>query len=1098
MFSDKFCPTSLESLLKMILHHLKHGHLFGIPSPLFFKANPNDPFQSVRYGQLLETPFGVAAGPHTQLSQNIVAAWITGARFIELKTIQTLDELEIPKPCIDMQDEGYNCEWSQELKIGQSFEQYLDAWILIHVLRHKLGVDHSHQPGVIFNMSVGYNLEGIMKDNVQWFLNKMEDATEELQQKIESIKAIYPEAGKLKISQRLSDNVTLSTMHGCPPDEIEKIARYLLAGRKLHTSVKLNPTLLGKDHLHQIMAASGFETQVPDQAFEHDLKYEDALKIIENLQKVADENQRHFGLKLTNTLESVNHKNVFPKEADMMYNSGRSLHPISVNVALKLQKQFEGKLDLSFSGGAHALNISELVKCGLSPITVCTDLLKPGGYSRMHQYVEKLREAFAEKGSSSIDDFIAKGAESGQGAINKHIIGNLEEYAAKTLKSPLYKKQGIHDPSIKTKRQLQYFDCIHAPCVDTCPTHQDIPTYNSYCANGEFKKAARVVMQTNPFPRTTGMICDHLCQLKCTRINYDQPVQIREIKRFVAEAGAGQSEIKSQPLATSKKAAIIGAGPSGLSAARFLAQAGMQVEVFESKPQPGGMVTGVIPPFRLTDDAIESDVNEIEKLGVKLHYQAEIMASSFSKLRDNFEYIYIAAGAQNTSRLNIPGIETPGVIDPLHMLEQVKLGHRPEIGPNVAIIGGGNTAMDAARTALRLAGEGGKVTVVYRRTIKEMPADMGEIKAVIDEGMEIMELTAPLQVSAKDGKVSGLICCKMQLGDKDASGRRKPEKIEGSEFEIPFNTIIPAVGQDLAFDFGHKELLKASQGSYETQIPGVFIGGDAMRGASTAINAIGDGRKVAQIIIDREGIDFNTRPINKREPADLSWHLTQRAKRLPAVKVNETPLSKRLNFDLITSTLTPEEAKKEAARCLLCDEICSICTTVCPNMAFYAYKAEPLKLKMQKIIKQEGEFQLAEGRSFETEQAYQIIHIADWCNRCGNCNTFCPSADAPYEKKPHLYLSQKAYMNEQQGFFMETGKDKMVLHRKTDGQYSSLCSENGTLLYAADHISVTFDANTLRVISYEVTGNLNEVFDLWPAAEMYLIMKGASEFFPHG
>jgi putative selenate reductase len=267
----------------------------------------------LRYNQLLETPIGVAAGPQTQLAQNIISAWLCGARYIELKTIQTLDELTISKPCIDMQDEGYNCEWSQELKIKESYEEYLKAWILIHLLKHKFNWDNSEGLGVIFNMSVGYNLEGILKDNVQWFFNKMSDCSYEKEQMIKSLSKFYPEIQKINIPNQISNNITLSTMHGCPPDEIEKIASYLICDKKLHTTVKLNPTLLGAKELRTILNEKlGFKTTVPDIAFEHDLKYPDAIKIIRNLQNDAQKTGVQFSIKLTNTLESVNHKNIFP------------------------------------------------------------------------------------------------------------------------------------------------------------------------------------------------------------------------------------------------------------------------------------------------------------------------------------------------------------------------------------------------------------------------------------------------------------------------------------------------------------------------------------------------------------------------------------------------------------------------------------------------------------------------------------------------------------------------------------------------------------------------------------------------------------------
>jgi len=242
--SDKFYPVAAAQLVQLVLNeHAKKQSIFGIPDELFFNPKNSEQFKVEIFNQTIASPLGVAAGPHSQLAQNIIGAWLTGARYIELKTIQTLDELEISKPCIDMQDEGYNCEWSQELKIKESFDEYLTAWVIIHILNHKFGYSSDIQ--TIFNMSVGYNLEGIMKPNVQWFFEKMNDCKAELAEKVAELKPYYPEIEKIIIPSQISNNITLSTMHGCPADEIESIAKYLLSEKKLHTFVKLNPTLLG-------------------------------------------------------------------------------------------------------------------------------------------------------------------------------------------------------------------------------------------------------------------------------------------------------------------------------------------------------------------------------------------------------------------------------------------------------------------------------------------------------------------------------------------------------------------------------------------------------------------------------------------------------------------------------------------------------------------------------------------------------------------------------------------------------------------------------------------------------------------------------------
>lgn len=1102
MPSDKFYPTPVEQLLKMMLTQYKsNGRIFGIPEALFFRPSPSDPFRTKRFGQLLETPIGLAAGPHTQLTQNIVAGWLTGARFIELKTIQTLDELEISKPCIDMQDEGYNCEWSQELKIEDSFGQYLDAWILIHVLKDFLGIGTPEQPGFIFNISVGYDLKGILNENVQRFINKMQDASAELNARIKKIKPVYPGISKFRISPKISDNITLSTMHGCPPDEIEAIGIYLLENKHLHTTIKLNPTLLGKDRVNEIISSSGFDTKVPDQAFEHDLKYADAVQIIFSLCQTASMHDLRFGIKLTNTLESINHKEVFPSNEKMMYMSGRALHPVSVALALKIQKDFGGRFNLSFSGGADAFNIANLVACGLDPVTVCSDLLKPGGYGRLHQYIEELRIGFNLLKASDIGDFVSKKAGSHEMEMHLKVLRNLENYNDSLKQDERYRKTGFHVPSIKTVRPLGLFDCIHAPCEDTCPTNQDIPNYNFHTAQSDFLAAAEVIRQTNPFPYTTGMICDHLCQLKCTRINYDHPVLIREIKRFVTENELN-SEITSsynKIKGPGKKAAIIGAGPSGLSCAAFLAKAGFQADVYETKKQPGGMVASGIPAFRLTEQAIQDDVDAILTLGVNIHYGQKISREHFEIMEREYDYIYIATGAQRSVRLNIPGADSDGVLDPLHFLETLKDGSKISVGERVLIIGGGNTAMDVARTAIRVADGNSKVTILYRRTKREMPADLGEIKAVMQEGIEIFELVAPVKVNVRDGKAISLTCIRMEHGPKDESGRPRPVEVPGSEFEIEADTIIPAVGQELAIDFCDPALLKAKPGSYETKIPQVFIGGDALRGASTAINAIGDGRKAAQEIIDRVNAAILTKPENTRIPKDLSSHMQARARKMKPVRLQETPLSDRKNFQLVSSTITQDEAVYEASRCLLCDEVCNICTTVCPNLAFHSYQIQPISIKLQKLVRKNGIWEIeGDDEQFEIKQQLQILHIADWCNNCGNCNTFCPSSGAPYKAKPHFFLSREAFEAENEGYWLEITNGKKILHQKSNGSRSKLVEEGDRLVYEFESNYMVLDRTNLEIIEFKISDFEGEEMKLSTIVELKCILAGALSLMERG
>lgn len=1081
--SDRFEPISLKSLLQYILNEYEHSKsIWGIPEELFFNPSKFKLFKTQQFNQLLDTPLGVAAGPHTQMAQNIIASWLVGARYMELKTIQTLDELEVAKPCIDMQDEGYNCEWSQELKIEQSFHEYLNAWIIIHILHHKLGFKGNIN--TIFNMSVGYNLEGIMKPNVQWFFHKMKDCSIELEMKINEIKDLYPEVVSLQIPSQLSDNITLSTMHGCPAHEIEEIASYLLTEKKLHTFVKLNPTLIGPTRLRTILNdALHFKTNVPDLAFEHDLKYEDALKIIHALHQKSVEVGLQFGLKLTNTLESVNHKTIFDSEVEMMYMSGRALHPISIQLANQLRQDLSIEIPFSFSAGVDAFNVADTLACGFSTITVCSDLLKPGGYMRMAQYVEELNKVFVATHSINIETYISNLATTND--LVKAGKINLKNYAQKVLTQNKYQRHYINTHDIKTPRYLTYFDCIAAPCIDTCATHQDIPNYLYYSELGNFKKAYKVILQTNPLPSITGMVCDHLCQNKCTRVHYDSTLLIREVKRFVSE----QQEVCLKPVTSNGlTVGIIGAGPTGLTAAYYLALAGFEVSIYEAKSKAGGMVQYAIPGFRLTNESLERDFKRVTDLGVKIHFDHPVNKAFFKQIQSDFDYVYIGAGAQLSADFSLEGNDAIGVLDPLQFLFNVRKNQESGLGNQVLIIGGGNTAMDAARTAKRMVDKNGKVSIVYRRTIQEMPADEIEIKAVLEENVEILEMVTPEKVVTENNRVTALICSKMKFEGKDASGRPKPVNIPDSEFIIPCDTIIPALGQKVDIDFASQEELKTN--GYQTQMDNVWIGGDAFRNASTAINAIGDGRKVAAEMIEKAKKDNRLHWIQEKNHTKKDLIL-KRARRIHSDVEWEIPISERNGFQLVSRTLSLDEVQKEAARCLHCDEICNICTTVCPNFANYSYEIEPVFYALQKIVTVENKhFQIESDVDFYVHQSHQILNIDNFCNECGNCTTFCPTKSAPYIEKPKVFLTQNSFDKNNYGFFCTLIDGNPTLLHKKDGKQYSLTQTTNQYWFETDSFFVQLNKETFEIEQFKPKTNETSELRLTIAAEMSVIMKG--------
>lgn len=1097
--SDRFQPMSISQIAPWIFGEFeKRGSVFGIPKELFFRPAAGDSFRTSMYGQALDTPFGVAAGPHSQMAQNIVAAWLTGSRFIELKTVQTLDELEVSKPCIDIQDEGYNVEWSQELKIDQSFNEYLMGWVLIHALQHKLGF--AGAPGMIFNMSVGYNLEGILKPNVQSFLKRMDDAGAALEATIAEVAKIYPAVKDLKIPSRLSDNVTLSTMHGCPPDEIGRIAAYLIEERGLHTNVKLNPTLLGPDALRGILNGDlGFrQVTVPDEAFGHDLKYPDALKILNDLRGRAAKKGVQFGVKLSNTLEVINHRTEFPAKEKMMYLSGRPLQAITVNLAAKLSKEFGGDLMMSYAGGADCWNVADLLACGMTTITTSSDLLRPGGYTRSLQYVSETVAAMKAAGAKSLPEFILAKAGAKGGDAKAAAMANLLRYAEAVKKSDLYRRDTYVRQETKTSRPLGFFDCVKAPCADICPIHQDVPAYMQAVMDGKFDEAAQIVRRDNVMGATLGRACDHICELPCTRVHYDQPLAIREMKRFIMETGKDPA-ISVGP-ARQTKVAIIGAGPCGLSAAGFLREGGIDVTIFDSRKQAGGMATMTLPTYRLMPPVVQTDVKRLKTAGVEFQFEQTAGRDfTFESLhKDGFDYIVVAAGAQKGAALGIDGQDAKGVLDGITMLRQTWDGDVTSLKGRVGVVGGGDVAMDCARVAKRL---GGDVTVIYRRTREEMPAHHEELMSLLHEQIPIRELAAPKSVVTENGQVKGLRCSTMKLGEPDASGRRRPVEVPGADFTIELDVVIAAIGQqpflnflkDSGIETNRKGYVVADETTGATSVDNVFAGGDAVNnGPLSLVKAEGDGKKIAAEILWRvANVPATPEPMRCTSGRNLPETLRNQAKRIQRVDVPELPLAKRKGFDEVIQTMSKEAAQAEAARCLRCDRVCSICTSVCPNQAFLTYESQPFSADLATWTVRDGRAVADKPQSFAVVQALQTAVLTDFCNECGNCATFCPTAGRPYQDKPRLYVSKSEFESQADNAFRITGTGAV---RKISGRFGGalheLAPKGAGWSYRAPGLFVELDAKLKPTGAPEVSAPDGTTLGLVPAAILSVLLRG--------
>jgi putative selenate reductase len=1089
--SDTMKTLPFQTLLDWVLHEYEHdGSIFGIPRGQFFTPHANAPYAVPDlFGSFLGTPIGPAAGPHTQLAQNILSAWLSGGRFIELKTVQVMDELEIPRPCIDMQDEGYNVEWSQELKLGQSADEYVNAWVMIHILRRVLGFEELPFD-TIFNMSVGYNLEGIQSAPMQAFMAKMEDASREL----EPIRALlarrYPQFADLEISPRITNSVTLSTMHGCPPDEIEKIARYLIEGRGLHTTVKLNPTLLGKQRvLHMLNQDLGFtEIDIPDRVFEHDLQYERAIALIRALQESSAGRGLTFGVKLSNTLPVANHRGILPGED--MYMSGRALFPITMNLFDQLDRDLDGNLNVSFSAGADALNVGQILACGARPVTVASDLLKPGGYSRMLQYVEAIEAEMQRRGAATLDE------------LRRERRANLSAAAREALANPRYKKDypGVEQPKVASG--LGYFDCTTAPCTAQCAVCQDIPVYNRLIAQGEVDHALEVILARNPLPNVTGYVCTQLCQTHCLRSEYDQPVEIRRLKRFAAQHG--QANLVAQPDA-GQRIAIVGSGPSGLSAAYFLALSGLQPTVFEARSLPGGMLR-MIPSFRLPDEIIQADVERISELGVQIELSHPLNESPEALLAEGYAAVYLAAGFQRDAPLAIEGITGEGVYSALDLLESVRCGQTLDLGEHVLVIGGGDTAMDATRVSQRLSRH--PVTIVYRRSRQEMPASREELEGALEEGNLLEELVTPLRVILDErGRVCALECQRNRLADPGPDGRRKPVAVPGSQFRLPASAVIVAVGQLPVLDFlAGSAVQTQTNGSIaaqpETGLTAgrrIYAGGDVVDGPESIIAACADGRRAAQAICAELGIPFWSPEVQPEKPqaGEIPEIQAARARKAQVALSAALPASERGKFDLVEPDLTPEMATQEAARCLSCDALCDKCVYVCPNRANRAYQVAPVDLDLPVLAIKGGCLTQIGTQRFQVSQVRQIVHIDDFCNECGNCATFCVHAGKPYREKPRLFLQEADFLLEEQNAFLiqaEAGGE--IIRRREGGQESRLELRDGQVWFENARVRAAFSAESFKLQKMALKAAFEGEQSLVEAAEMWLILRGVGPMLP--
>ncbi len=933
--SDIMKPIPFAELMQWVLTEYENQKtIFGVGDIYRHKADKMLPI----FTEQIETPFGPAAGPHTQLAQNLIAAYAGGSRFFEVKTVQIIDgeDLPVSKPCIAAEDECYNVEWSTELRVPQAFEEYVKAWFALKLLSKALGLGSEN--GFVFNMSVGYDLKGIQSEKINTYIEGMKDASNSAVwqectawAKQNLYRLNLDEEYVNSINPHVCTSITLSTLHGCPPDEIERIATYLISEKKLNTYIKCNPTLLGYEFARKTMDDMGYDYLVfDDHHFKADLQFADAEPMFRRLLELAASNGVEFGVKLTNTFPVTIAAGELPGEE--MYMSGKSLYPLSISLAEKIEKAFDGKLRVSYSGGADWYNIDKIYSTGIWPITLATTLLKPGGYNRLKPMAEKL----AALPYTPFD------------GVNVNALTSL---SAEAKQDAHHVKPVKPSPVRKMNKSVPLTDCFVAACSEGCPIGQDIPAYLDLVTQGKYAEALAVICEKNPLPFITGTICSHRCQSKCTRNFYEEPVQIRAAKLKAAQGGMDeflQKLTMAEP--RSENVAIIGGGPAGMSAAYMLARAGAKATIFEKRNALGGIVRHVIPQFRISNDVIEQDAALLEKLGVTVNLNTTVNDAR-TLLAEGYTHVIIAVGAWQHGKLELEGCKPMNV---LAFLEKQKTNPDAlSLGKNVVIIGGGNTAMDAARAAKRCNGVE-NVRLVYRRTKRYMPADAEELALAVADGVEFCELLAPVKFAC-----GNLVCDVMQLGAPDAGGRRSPVST-GRTANIPADTVISAVGEktDAAFYLSSglhvDEKGKAKTNEALCAADGIYVVGDANRGPSTVVEAIADAATAVTDI------------------------LSSTIKDIPYYKEANVLKAKRGTLAHCT------DAAKEANRCLGCSVVCENCVDVCPNRANLAVSVP--------------------GMAKE-----QVVHIDKMCNECGNCLVFCPYSSAPYKEKFTVFATENDF-----------------------------------------------------------------------------------------
>jgi len=522
-----FKPIDINILLKRFLYGIKnYNSAFGLPVSKIFKGSSEQDISVSFHNKKASTSLGPAAGPHSQLAQNIVLSWLAGSRIIELKTIQINDNLKIPRPCIDAPNICFNVEFSQELTLEESLREYVKAYIIIEIIKAEGIIDFKpNSTDTIFEMSIGYNLEGITTNKIRNYINSLKDASLIIEELKSELKGEFEKYKDFNFEPHILNSITLSTFHGCPASEIQKIGEFLLEEMNINTTIKLNPTLLGREKLSSLLykKLDYHHIRVNEGAYEQDIGFDNAITMIKALYGIAGHNKLSIGVKFTNTLEVLNNRGIFKDK--VMYMSGESLHLLAMTLVNDFRKTLKSEdIHMSFSGGISEYNFADVSALGLIPITVCTDLLRPRGYARLYGYIDSLYKKMKEFNVSTLADYTLVRFDSNSKELKDCVKHNTVAYLNQINKDCSF-YSNLKNSSQRKKKDisLDIFDCSSCGnCISVCPNGANF-SYNIPLPDGTDK----VDIEYRDY-----LLTMHLSQLKVIEMKKSNRFKLGKLLQF--------------------------------------------------------------------------------------------------------------------------------------------------------------------------------------------------------------------------------------------------------------------------------------------------------------------------------------------------------------------------------------------------------------------------------------------------------------------------------------------------------------------------------------------------------------------------------------